>query len=178
MKNTLLIIISCFLFSCGKNEKNTDHIKPSEVSADPDNISGKKVYKNSADGKTYQSDSEWKLYQPDHVKVDTGSVKTKHHILLTDQNEIPNLISIERFAEFINKTEVVVKESMSKSDKKGEILAQVTLTHTDIPKVDISTKDEVDGENIERIFSGIEQIKGYNTQRDSVIFQTLYTINK
>ncbi len=176
MRHIALIII-LLLVSCNNNSIKKNSIKSSDISTSPDEISGKKVYVNPADGKTYESENEWKTYSPQNKKIDTGNVKIKQIILLTNQNEISNRISVERLTEFIEKTEVIVKESMTKSHKKGELLVQITLSNYKAPKVNISAKDDVDGEKVSSIYYKIEKLKNYTTQKDSVTFQTHYTIN-
>jgi len=175
---TLVTLLILFLFACSQSSKKNQPIKSTDVSTNPDDLSGKKTYVNPADGKTYASEAEWKTYEAENKKIDTGNVKVKQVILLTNQNDIPARISIEKLAEFIKKTEVIVKEAMEESDKKGEILVQITLSDSKAPKVDVSARDAVDGEKVKFIYSEIEKLADYTTQQDSVIFQTHYTINK
>lgn len=179
MKNiTSVILLFFILFSCDQKKTKTDIINPSETTTNPDEISEKKGYTNPVDGKTYRSEKKWKKYSPENKKIDTGAVKVEQIILLTDQNKILKRIAIEKFVEFIEKAELIVKESMQETNKKGELLVQITLNDSSPPKVNVSAKEDVDEKKMSLIYSEIEKLKDYNTSKDSVVFQTHYTINK
>ena len=92
---TLVTLLILFLFACDQSSKKNQPIKSTDVSTNPDDLSGKKAYVNPTDGKTYASEAEWKTYEAENKKIDTGNVKVKQVILLTNQNDIPARISIE-----------------------------------------------------------------------------------
>ena len=83
MRAIPLVMILMLLVSCGESDKKKNNVENSEVTSSPNDLLGKKTYQNSADGNTYKSDKDWKLYKSGELKIDTGKVKLKHHILLT-----------------------------------------------------------------------------------------------
>ena len=97
---------------------------------------------------------------------------------MTNENEIEPLISIKSLADFIKRAEGIIYEEFENSDKVGELLIQFTLNDTGIPIVAISIKDDVDHEKTTQIDEKLQAIRGFETKKDSVLFQLQIGINQ
>ena len=171
---SLLFVLIMATSACQNSNQET---KKENTSSSPDELSGKDTYVNPVDNNIYQTEGEWIEYLPEEKRVDQGIVQTKQIILLTNENDIEPRISVENLAEFIKNAEDIIFEEYKKSDKKGELLFQFNINDTGIPKVLISIKDDVDKEVTSQVAKKLEEIKGYATKQDSVVFQLHISIN-
>jgi hypothetical protein len=164
------------LISCSENKTSNQNA----VTNNPDSLAGKSTYENPADGKTYSTDGKYKEYTPeDGVKPVSGPVQPLNVILLTDQNKIPGIISIDKLADFIKDIDNTVIKELAGVKEKGQIILQFTLYADKKPKVGLSYKGDLKTENLNKVSQKVEQSSlGIRTEKDSCMFQSHYGVNE
>lgn len=150
------------------------------ATSNPDSLPGKDAYVNPIDKNTYVSEKGWKTYHPEGgVKWDAGSVQMEKIILLTDQQILPSLISIDSLGDYVNGIKAIVLKQLANVKEKGEVMIQYTLYAGKKPNIRLSYKG---GLNEKPLFALKELIdaksKSVRTVKDSCVFQVLYSVNE
>jgi len=169
-------VLLSLLISCSEN-------KPTEQSTatnNPDSLAGKSTYVNPVDNKSYTTDGQFKEYTPEGgVTRVEGPVQPLNVVLLTDQQLLPNIISIEKLADFIKGADTVVIKQLTPVKESGQVLIQYTLYANKKPTIGISYKGTIQPKDITAVSNKIEQYSDHiRTQRDSCIFQCIFGINE
>lgn len=150
------------------------------ATSNPDSLPGKEAYANPIDKNTYVAEKGWKTYHPEGgVKWDAGSVQMEKIILLTDQQILPSLISIDSLGDYVNGIKTIVLKQLANVKEKGEVMIQYTLYAGKKPNIRLSYKG---GLNEQPLFALKDLIdaksRSVRTMKDSCVFQVLYSVNE
>jgi hypothetical protein len=169
-------VLLTLLMACTENKPT----KQSAATDNPDSLTGKSTYVNPVDNKTYTTSGQFEEYAPEGgvQKVD-GPVQMLKIVLLTDQQQLPDIINIEKLANFIKGADTVVFRQFTGVKDSGQVLVQFTLHANKKPTIGISYSGTIQAKDLKAVSNKIEQYSSNTrTQKDSCIFQCLYGINE
>jgi len=109
------------------------------------------TYQNPIDGKGYVAPDGWVQYRPSGKnKAEAGPVNTKEVILLTDQAEIENAISVESLAAYIKDLEKVAQVQLGALHAKAgqEVMLQCELTPGKVAQYTLAIRPGAAGTDI------------------------------
>ncbi len=174
------LIIITFLFAIFSSCSDGNSTEQETITGNPDSIGGKRTYLNPVDNKAYVTEGEFETYTPDDgVKKLDGSVQPINIILLTDQNELEKVISVQDLSDFIGGVEDILINDFSSVKDSGQILFQFTLYSDKRAKTDLSYNGDFKNKDLNNVFQKIEQYgNDIRTQRDSCVFQCNYAVNE
>jgi hypothetical protein len=176
MKQPLLYIALTLFTSCTEN--NTSN----QINAtnNPDSLTGKNTYVNPVDGNTYYTNGEFKDYTPEgDIKPASGPIQLSNVVLLTEQNKIPDIIPVEKLANFIKGVDTVVIKELTGVKESGQIILQFTLYSDKKTMVQLSYNGDFKTKNLEGVSEKVKQFSlNTRTYKDSCIFQSLYSVNQ
>lgn len=176
MKLALIIILFAIISSCTNNRtKETKTI--TEVA---DSLDGKDGYLNPVDNKIYIAERGFKEYNPeDGVRKYEGRVQPINIVLLTDQNELEKVITVQELSDFIGGADSIMMKELANVKDSGQILFQYSLYADKKAKIDLSFKGVFKNEDLNRVFQEIELYSDeIRTERDSFLFQCIYAVNE
>lgn len=150
------------------------------ATSNPDSLPGKDAYVNPIDKNTYVSEKGWKTYHPEGgVKWDAGSVQMEKIILLTDQQILTSLISIDSLGDYVNGIRAIVLKQLANVKEKGEVMIQYTLYAGKKPNIRLSYKGSLQEQPLLALKDKIDvRSKDIRTMKDSCVFQVLYSVNE
>lgn len=186
MIKRILFILSVVLIGLSSCQKHSS--KEKEVVSNPEKLNGDQVYSNPVDGKTYNGSNGWKRHHTEADDLDGGPIKLKTITMLTGDPNVKKRMGIDENADFaqiadrmsglVRKVKEITIGAFKSTQKKGEMMIQLTLTEKPSPEVSVSFRDDVEESRVSKVYNQLEKITGYSTLEDSVKIQFHFLLNK
>ncbi|RAJ83285.1 hypothetical protein CLV59_103249 [Chitinophaga dinghuensis] len=178
-KVILTAAIGLSIVACNASKSTNPPIDAVKTASEPDSLIGKNNYANPVDGKVYASSEKFKEYTPDGgTRKPKGPNYVKNVTLLTTQQEVPGIVSIDTLAEFIKGQEAFVLKNIQGIKTVGRLLIQFHLHHGAKPTVMVSYDGDFDKNQLQQLDADLRQYcVNHRTKKDSVVYQMLFMVN-
>jgi hypothetical protein len=173
------VLIGLSVIACNSSTTTKPPIDAAKTANDPDSLIGKNNYANPVDGKVYAGSGKFEEYTPEEgTPKPKGPNYLKNITLLTSQQELPAIISIDTLAAFIKGEEAVVLKEMNGITAVGRLLIQFNLYHATKPTVTLSYDGDFDKKQLSKLDASLHQYCDHHrTQKDSAVYQILFMVN-